>query len=51
MAVVSGEITHLLPFYPPLHGYLVVEMNIVRFPSHTSHGLQPLDTLCFKPFK
>ena len=46
-----------------LHGYkahLTLELltkakenglDMVTLPSHTSHGLQPLDVACFKPFK
>ena len=26
-------------------------LDIISFPSHTSHALQPLDVVCFKPFK
>ena len=27
------------------------DLDMVTLPSHTSHGLQPLDVACFKPFK
>jgi len=26
-------------------------LDLLTFPSHTSHALQPLDITCFKPFK
>jgi len=26
-------------------------LDLLTFPSHTSHALQPLDVTCFKPFK
>ena len=26
-------------------------IDIISIPSHTSHGLQPLDKVCFRPFK
>jgi hypothetical protein len=26
-------------------------LDMVKFPNHTSHTLQPLDVSCFKPFK
>jgi len=26
-------------------------VDLLTFPSHTSHALQPLDVTCFKPFK
>jgi hypothetical protein len=26
-------------------------LDIITLPSHTSHALQPLDVVCFKPFK
>jgi hypothetical protein len=28
-----------------------VGLNLITLPSHTSHALQPLDVLSFKPFK
>ena len=27
------------------------QIDMLIIPSHTSHGLQPLDVACFKPFK
>lgn len=27
------------------------ELDLLTFPSHTSHTLQPLNVTCFKPFK
>jgi hypothetical protein len=27
------------------------KLDMVTLPSHTSHALQPLDVVCFKPFK
>jgi hypothetical protein len=26
-------------------------LDMITFPSHTSHAFQPLDVACFKPFK
>jgi hypothetical protein len=26
-------------------------LDMITLPSHTSHALQPLDVVCFKPFK
>jgi len=26
-------------------------LDLLTFPSHTSHAMQPLDAICFKPFK
>jgi hypothetical protein len=28
-----------------------VGLDLITLPSHTSHVLQPLDVVCFKPFK
>jgi len=34
-----------------LHKAMGVGLNLITLPSHTSHALQPLDVLSFKPFK
>jgi len=42
---------HNLQVTLDVHKTMVVGLDFIILPSHTSYALQPLDVSCFKPFK
>ncbi len=49
LLILDGHNSHVT--LDVVHKVMGVGLNLITLPSHTSHTLQPLDVLGFKPFK
>jgi hypothetical protein len=49
LLVLDGHGSHVT--LKALEQEMAFGLYMITLPSHTSHALQPLDVLCFKPFK